>query len=264
METKKAILAVSFGTSYKKNIEKTIGAVERAIASACPEIPLFRAFTSPTIRKKLWQKEKILTQSPEEMLSQLQKEAYTDIMIQPTFMITGYEYDKLVQTVEHFYGGFSSVILGQPVLWKDADIAWMAESLLEMAKEDTWVFMGHGTEHAADGVYQRLQECLDERGRGNILIGTAEGELGREAVLKKAAERGAKHIVLHPLLLVCGDHANNDMAGDRPDSWKSQFEKAGYSVSCVLKGLGEYAWMQERFARKVEEGIKLLHGCKKA
>lgn len=257
METKKAILVVSFGTSYKENIEKTIGAVERKIAAACPDILLFRAFTSPTIRRKLWEKEQILTESPETMLARLAADGYTDVVLQPTFMITGYEYDKLRQTAAQFQDTFSHLVFGRPALWNDADVREMGDFLKEIAKEDTWVFMGHGTEHAADAIYQKLQEYLDRTGKGNIFIGTAEGELGIEAVLKKIQERGTKEtIVLHPLLLVAGEHANNDMAGDKPDSWKSRFERAGYSVRCLLKGLGEYAWVQERFAEQAKKGTE--------
>ncbi|MDO4295993.1 MAG: sirohydrochlorin cobaltochelatase [bacterium] len=260
---KKAILVVSFGTSYQENIQKTIGAVEESLRQAFPDYPLFRAFTSPTIRRKLWEKEKIEVKSPEEMLRTLKQEGYEAVLVQPTFVLRGFEYERLKECVEKFQREFDQLRLGTPLLYEESDIKALGEALCalveqeEESKETEWIFVGHGTEHEADEVYQSLQSYFRKKQNPKIWIGTVEGSVGIAELARSLKEQEVcqkktdTQVRLHPLLLVAGEHANNDIAGDEEDSWKSTLQREGFLVSCCLRGLGEYPQIQKLYQEKV-------------
>lgn len=250
--SQKALLAVSFGTSYNENRDLSIGAVERALAAAYPDYALRRAFTSQTIIDILAARDGLETDNVTEAMERLVADGFREVVVQPTHVISGYEYDDVVAEISAYAGRFDSLKIGMPLLASDADyqeiVSILADETTGYNDADTaLVFMGHGTEHAANAAYARLQQALFDAGYANYFIGTAEVAPTLEDVMALAADSGANKVVLLPLMIVAGDHAGNDMAGGEADSWKSAFAAAGYEVECVLKGLGEYAGVQQMF-----------------
>jgi len=255
---KKAILAVSFGTSYQDTLERTIAAIERELAAVFHDRILLRAFTSGMICRKLKERDGIVIPSPAQALEQLLGEGVTDVVIQPTHVINGAEYDKLMAQAEPFRDRFARLTVGAPLLTSIEDYKAVADAVLEQLPEqqaDTaQVFMGHGTEHYVNPSYTQLEYLFHDMGRKDIIIGTVEGYPGLEQVLRRLSERPeVKKAQLHPLMVVAGDHARNDLAGEEPDSWKSALENAGYQVACDLRGLGEFPGIQRLFAEHARQ-----------
>ncbi len=251
MEEKKALLAVSFGTSHRDTLEKTIAAIEADLAAAFPEREVRRAFTSGMILRKLAREGTAIDSVP-EALERLAAEGYSDVVIQPTHIMNGDEYDKLRALSAPWEEHFGRVRFGAPLLTERGDYQSCADALLAelpAPREDcAVVLMGHGTEHHANAVYTLLEYLVHDRGRRDILIGTVEGYPGFDEVLRRLEERTqVRRVELRPLMVVAGDHAKNDLAGDGGDSWKSRLQAVGYETGCVLRGLGEYPGIRALF-----------------
>ena len=259
-EQKPVILAVSFGTSYNDNRELTIGAVEKALQDANPDYEVRRAFTSQIIIDKLKDRDNIEIDNVTEAMDRLVADGVKDVIIQPTHVMNGFEYDDIVAEVNKYSDKFDTLNFSDTLLASDSDydalVKVLADETASYNEEGTAiVFMGHGTEHEANATYAKLQEKITEAGYDNIFIGTVEAEPDLEDVIGMAKEYGAKKVVLMPLMIVAGDHANNDMAGDDDDSWKSQFEAEGFEVECVLKGLGQYEGVQQMIVGHCADAI---------
>lgn len=239
---KQALIITSFGTSVpeaRSSIEK----VEKILTEAADGYSVIRAFTSPTIRRILAGRGENVP-SLEEAFAQLQKEGADRVVVQPTHLLYGYEYDKLKAEAEGFSGSFETVIVGKPLLADNQDILRFADKIAKThpQREDmAVVYMGHGTQHFANGVYSVLQNALNLAGRNDIHIGTVEGWPQLEDILPQL--KASCHVRLLPLMLVAGDHARNDMDKE----WKQVLEQAGHSVDCEFTGLGELAWVQEMY-----------------
>lgn len=251
-QTKPVLLAVSFGTSYNDSREKTIGAVEKELQAAYPDYEVRRAFTSQIIIDILNERENLKIDNVTEAMERLVAEGVKEVIVQPTHVMPGFEYDDVVSEVSSYTDKFDRLKIGNPLLISDADYDALISSLTEETAEyntdeTAIVFMGHGTEHAANATYATLQQKLLDAGHSNYFVGTVESTPSLDDVLGLVKESGAKKVVLLPLMIVAGDHANNDMAGDDEDSWKSAFEKAGYQVECVLNGLGQYSGVRQIF-----------------
>ena len=258
---KKAILAVSFGTSHFDTLEKTIAAIEADLAAAFPDRALFRAFTSGMILRKL-EKEGTHIDDVPQALERLAAEGYADVAVQPTHILNGDEYDKLLAQAAPFAGRFARLAFGKPLLTGLADYRALAEALLAESpapSEDAAVlWMGHGTGHYANAAYAQLEYLLHDLGRRDMVVGTVEGYPGFDEALRRLKERpGLRRVELRPLMVVAGDHAKNDLAGEEPDSWKSRLAAEGYAVTCALRGLGEYPAVRAIFVRHAEEAEKL-------
>lgn len=253
---KQAILVVSFGTSVV-DARSAIVAVEEALHKAEPDRTFFRAFTSPTIRRILAERGELVP-SLEEALNSLQELGYTDVVVQPTHLLYGYEYDAIRAAVAPFVCRFVRLVLGIPLLASSADLIALS-TLLSNAypaqSEQVVVLLGHGTEHFANMVYPALQTALHLAGRDDILIGTVEGWPGRKEILIQLEKYRTGRILLAPLMLVAGDHARNDMAGSEPDSWKSRFEAAGWTVTAQMQGLGERREIQNLYVQHLKQSI---------
>lgn len=254
--TKPVILVVSFGTSCGESREKTIGAVERAIAAAWPDHEVRRAFTSRVILDILKRRDHLEIDHVEEALERLVRDGKRTLVVQPTHVMSGYEYDGMMAVVERFRDKFDFVAVGGPLLTWEEDYDRVAAALAgETAacrrSGAAVVFMGHGTEHAANLVYTRLQERFDAAGADGCLVGTVEAEPSLEDMLAAVKRSGRAKVVLEPLMVVAGDHANHDMAGDGEGSWKSAFQAAGYQVETVLRGLGELEAIQQIYVDHV-------------
>lgn len=247
---KPVLLVVSFGTSYNDSREVTIGAIEKALQDANPDYEVRRAFTSQIIIDKLKERDNLEIDNVQEAMDRLVADGVKNVVIQPTHVMSGFEYDDVVKEINKYADKFDSMKIGSTLLATDKDydtlISVLTEETAEYNKEGTAIiYMGHGTEHESNATYAKLQEKITAAGYNNYFIGTVEATPSLEDVIASAKEYGAKKVVLLPLMIVAGDHANNDMAGDEDDSWKTAFEKEGFEVECVLKGLGQYKGVQD-------------------
>lgn len=258
---KSAILAVSFGTSYREQGETAIGGVERALEAAYPDFEVRRAYTSGMIIRKLKERDNVAVDSVEEALIRLEADGFEHLVVQPTHVMNGYEYDEMMETVRARAGRFQSVRYGRPLLGSEADYGRLIGVLaVETAghdrERDAVVLMGHGTGHGANETYARLAARLREAGYSNYYVGTVEADPGLEDVAAQVKAGDYGRVLLLPLMIVAGDHANNDMAGPDGDSWKGVFEAAGYEVECVLRGMGEYPGVQRMFVDHVRDALR--------
>ncbi len=257
---KPVILAVSFGTSYNDSREKTIGAIEKALEKAYPDYEVRRAFTADTIINTLKERDKIEVDNVKQAMDRLVADGVKQVVIQPTHIMSGYEYDDVVKLVKEYEGKFDSLKISKTMLAEEKDFDEMVNIIknttADISADDTAiVYMGHGTEHKANETYAKLQEKLTAAGMKNYFVGTVEAEPSVEDVLELVKAGGYKKVALIPFMIVCGDHANNDMAGDEADSWKSIFTAAGFEVQCVLRGLGESADVQALVVKHCGETI---------
>lgn len=250
---KQAILAVSFGTAHPDTLEKTISPTEAALRAEFPELPVLRAFTSPTIRKKLAQEQEIRVPSVEEVLEQLVREGCEQVLVQPTLLLEGFEYDRLKQTLEG-YRSRIGIRLGRPLLWEGADLGRAAAFLRECYAPDpdtVLLMMGHGTEHPANGIYNRLGEQMKALDGACLRLCTVEGVPTFADAVAELQKQSRRKVILAPLLLVAGEHAKNDMAGPQPESLRSMLEAAGFCVECRLQGLGEQAEIRRIYCERL-------------
>lgn len=244
-----AIVITSFGTSVPE-ARVSITAVEEALKSAAPDCVCVRAFTSSIIRRILAGRGENVP-SVTQALERLCADGARKVVVQPTHLLYGFEYDKLKAEADAFAARFEQVTVGRPLLANTEDIQRFAVGLSQTYPErdgEAVVLMGHGTEHFANAVYPALQTALHLKGRDDLYIGTVEGWPSFDDVLNQLKER---RVLLAPLMLVAGDHAREDMAGDSPDSWKSRLEQAGVSVTCSFTGLGMLPWVQEMYRERL-------------
>jgi sirohydrochlorin cobaltochelatase len=264
-EVRPVILVVSFGTSYNSTRDKTIGAIERKIAAAYgDEYDVRRAFTSQFIINKLATRDNLIIDNMERALQRCIDDGVTTLVVQPTHVMAGSEDDDMVQTVKEYADKFERVSIGTPLLTTPQNYRDAVKILTDVTSsyddgDTSIVYMGHGTEHPGNITYANLQTYVDEAGFGDrYFIGTVEATPTLEDMINKAEESGNGRVVLRPFMIVAGDHANNDMAGDEAGSWKTEFKKAGFDVECVIEGLGEIPAIQDMFVSKTSEAIAAL------
>lgn len=249
-EVKPVLLAVSFGSSYNETRDAAIGGVEKALQDANPDYEVRRAFTSQIIIDILKEREGLEIDNVKQAMDRLVEDGVKEVVVQPTHVMPGFEYNDVMDEISSYADKFDSMKVGKALLVEDADFDQLVKVLVEETAEydqegTAIVWMGHGTEHEANATYAKLQEKFVEAGHDNYIVGTVEATPSLEDVIALAKEKGVQRVVLLPLMIVAGDHATNDMAGDEPDSWKSAFAEAGFSVECVLKGMGQYPGVQQ-------------------
>ena len=255
METRKPVLlAVSFGTSFAKTRTLTIEATEKALAAAFPDFELRRAFTSAAIIRKLRERDGVRVCSLEEALEQLAREGTGRVLVQPTHMMPGREYDALQAQAQRFRPSFRQLTVGPPLLHTQEDCRELAQILLEKTRsfltpDTAMIWMGHGSAHPGNAVYTTVQEAFQALGHSRQLVGTVKGTPDISDTLRRTRALGVSRVVLQPMMLVAGEHAAHDMAGPQADSWKNQFLRAGFQVECVLEGVGQYAEVQAMIVR---------------
>jgi sirohydrochlorin cobaltochelatase len=251
---KPVLLAVSFGTTFNSSRSATIGAIERTLADAFPAYEVRRAFTSQIVIDRIYARDGEKIDNVREAAERLVKDGVKEVVVQPTHLMSGIENREMRDALKPFEGKFDRIVYGQPLLTSDADYDALIEALADgtrgyLAPGTAIAFMGHGTEAASNAVYAKLAGLLSRQGYTNYIVGTVEAEPSLDDVIARAKTLGVKKIVLLPLMIVAGDHANNDMAGDGEDSWKSVLEAEGFEVTPVLKGLGEYEGVRQIFAQ---------------
>lgn len=240
---KQAILTVSFGTSIPEAERSCIRPVEEAVRRAFPEWEVRRAFTSRIIMRKMKARGEAVD-SETEALERLRADGFDSIVVAPTHIIPGEEYGRVCAAAEGWR-------ISEPLLANDGDLDWMAGVLAGVAREEgrALLMMGHGTEHAADEIYARLRERLPE----DVFLACVEGAHSLETALPALERLPGRKLTLAPLMLVAGDHARNDMAGDGEDSWRSVLTARGFDVRIRLQGLGALESVRQRFVEKIRK-----------
>lgn len=250
----KAILVISFGTSYHDTLEKTIAAAEREIAERFPEYEVRRAFTSGMIIRKLAERDGVFIDTVSIALDRLLADGCTEVICQPTHVINGAEYDKLCSAVKE-YADRMTVKIGAPLLTSTDDYMKTARILGSIyGQEKTYILMGHGTDHHANSAYPSMDYCMRTLGFANIHVATVEGYPSLDDALSNIGA-DVKEITLAPFMFVAGDHAKNDLAGDDSDSWKSILASKGYTVRCDMTPLGERREIREIYISHIKEAI---------
>lgn len=276
------LLVVSFGTSFNDSRAEDIGGIETALQEAYPDWSVRRAFTSQIIINHIQARDGVKIDNVEQALQRAVENKVKRLVVQPTHLMHGAEYDELAGTVEDYKDQFESVSIAEPLLGavgSDASVinedkehaakAVLADALegagyesLGKAKEENtaFVFLGHGTSHTAKVTYSQMQTQMKELGYENVWIGTVEGEpeeTAAEEVIEQIHEAGYRNVILRPLMVVAGDHANNDMASDEDDSWKSMCKQSGYfdNIRTQIIGLGRIKEIQEIYIKHVQEAM---------
>ena len=257
------LLVVSFGTSFNDSRRLTIGAIEGSLAESFPDWSVRRGFTSQIIIDHVLSRDGVAIDNVSEALNRAADNGVKTLVVQPTHLMDGFEYNDLVDELAGYADAFEAIAVGEPLLSSEEDFAAVAEAIAQATAEyddgETAIcFMGHGTEAESNGVYAKMQQVLSEAGYEHYFIGTVEAEPSVEDLLAAVQAGDYKRVVLRPLMIVAGDHANNDMAGDEEDSWKSVFESAGYEVECVLSGLGELEAIRDLFVQHAQAAMDSL------
>lgn len=263
---KKAILVVSFGTTYEDTRKLTIDRIEERVKESFKDYDKRRAFTAHKIIKVLKERDGIHEDTPEEALEKLKNEGFTEIIVQPLHLIPGEEYDYITAVVNKYKedGSFEKIVLGRPALYFKGieqhipdDYEIFVDSLEEILNEyRNVVFMGHGSVHPSNACYPCLQSVLRDKDYENAYIGTVEGYPTIDDVVRWLKKDDIKEVTLVPLMLVSGDHAKNDMAGDEEDSWKNILEGEGIKADICLRGLGEFKKFQDIYLQHIQDAIE--------
>ena len=278
------LLVVSFGTSFNDSRVADIKGIEDALQEANPDWSVRRAFTAQIIINHIQARDGEKIDNMTQALDRAVANGVKNLVVQPTHLMHGAEYDEMCEAIEAYKDQFESVSIAEPMLGEvgsdatviNADKEAVAKAItaaavseagfesLEAAKDagTAFVFMGHGTAHVAKVTYSQMQTQMQNLGYENVFIGTVEGEpeeTSAEAVIEAVKAAGYTNVVLRPLMVVAGDHANNDMAGSDDDSWKTLFEAAGFTVDCQIHGLGEIADVQALYVAHTKAAIDALN-----
>ncbi|MBO5638433.1 MAG: sirohydrochlorin cobaltochelatase [Oscillospiraceae bacterium] len=256
----KELLVVSFGTSFNDSRRLTIGGIERALQKAFPDWSVRRAFTSQIIIDHVKSRDGEVIDNVSEALDRAVENGVKTLVVQPTHLMHGYEYTDLVNELAEYADAFESITVGEPLVNSAEDFSMTAAVLADVTApyndgKTAIVYMGHGTEAESNEIYAKMQQLMKDAGYENYFIGTVEAEPSLEDVLALVQAGSYERVVLRPMMIVAGDHANNDMAGEEEDSWKSVFKAAGYEVECVLQGLGQSSVVQQMFVQHCAEAM---------
>ena len=279
------LLVVSFGTSFNDSRAEDVKGIEDALAAAYPDWSVRRAFTAQIIINHVQARDNEVIDNMQQALDRAVANGVKNLVVQPTHLMHGAEYDEMTEAIDGYKDKFESVAIAEPMLGEVGDDATVinddkkavAQAITDEACKvagfddmkaaadagTAFVFMGHGTSHTANVTYDQMQTQMDDLGFTNAFIGTVEGEpedTACDKVIEKVKEAGFKNVILRPLMVVAGDHANNDMAGDDEDSWKSQFVASGNfdSVDCQIEGLGRIAAVEDLYVAHTKAAIYSL------
>ena len=279
------LLVVSFGTSFNDSRAEDVKGIEDALAAAYPDWSVRRAFTAQIIINHVQARDNEVIDNMQQALDRAVANGVKNLVVQPTHLMHGAEYDEMIEAIDGYKDKFESVAIAEPMLGEVGDDATVinddkkavAQAITDEACKvagfddmkaaadagTAFVFMGHGTSHTANVTYDQMQTQMDDLGFTNAFIGTVEGEpedTACDKVIEKVKDAGFKNVILRPLMVVAGDHANNDMAGDDEDSWKSQFVASGDfdSVDCQIEGLGRIAAVEDLYVAHTKAAIDSL------
>lgn len=279
----KELLVVSFGTSFNDSRVADIKSIEDALQEANPDWSVRRAFTAQIIINHIQARDGEKIDNMEQALERAVANGVKQLVVQPTHLMHGAEYDEMCAAIDKVRDQFDSVEIAEPMLGEvgndatviNADKEAVAKAVVAAALEESgyestaaakdagvaYVLMGHGTAHVAKVTYSQMATQMEKLGYENVFIGTVEGEpeeTSCEAVIEAVKNAGYTTVVLRPLMVVAGDHANNDMAGADDDSWKTMFEAAGFTVNCQISGLGRIADVQALYVAHTKAAIDAI------
>lgn len=277
----KEILVVSFGTSFNGSRVQDIKGVEDALQAAFPDWSVRRAFTSQIIINHIQARDGEFIDNMDQALERAVANGVQELVVQPTHLMHGAEYDEMMDALEAYKGKIGKISVAEPLLGEvgsdatvvNADKEAVAMAVVAAAAKDAGftdaaeaaeagtaiILMGHGTAHVAKVTYRQMQTQMIDLGCANVFVGTVEGEpegTGCEEIIQAVKDAGYKNVILRPLMVVAGDHANNDMAGEDPDSWKSMFEAAGFGVEAQIAGLGSIRTVQDLYIAHTQAVIE--------
>lgn len=265
---KDAILVMTFGTTFTDTRAKTIDAVEAAISKAHPDVPVFEAYTSHIIIDRVKANEGIQKLTPEEAFAKLKAEGYTRVAVVSLDVIPGmeYSYDSIVTKMEK--DNFKKISLATPLMYYQGTegepdqvvefLQALSAQFPEMGEHDATMIMAHGTPHPGNAYYSVIQDRLHELGMHNVFVYSVEGRPNLDDVIPKLKKGGFDHVTLMPIMMVAGDHANNDMAGDEEDSHKSILQKEGFKVDTYIHGLGENEQIRNIYVERATEALEAI------
>lgn len=257
---KTALLVVSFGTTHLDTFQKTIAATEKAIAKAFPEYPFYRAFVSKIVRFRLKEEFDMAIDNVEEALARIATDGFTHVLLQPTLLIPGEEFDRLKASVQSAKGRLQ-VVVGEPLLCGEADMESMLcvlEKTYPIDEETVLLLMGHGTEHSGNAIYEQMVQKMRWHTGSAMRLCTVEGTPSFGDAVQELTAMSQRKATVAPLLFVAGDHAKNDMAGETADSLRSMLEARGFCADCKLQGLGEISAVQQMYVEKAKAAEKRL------
>jgi sirohydrochlorin cobaltochelatase len=262
-DRKEALLVTSFGTTKEKARQKSIAAVETALAEAFPSFALRVAYTSHHVVKHSKAQDAEAIPYIADALNALAEEGFETVVIQALHLIAGHEYEKILQAKQVSTPRFNRLVVGRPLMSRDEDYPRLAQALLpiyqELAEDEALLLMGHGSTHASDAAYARLQKTFHDLGMRNAIIGTVEGEISLEDAILCLERLKLRKVMLMPLMLVAGEHAAQDMAGEDPKSWKSILHSLNYDLRVNMLGLGELEAVQAIYIDHVKEALEDLN-----
>ena len=267
----KEILVVSFGTSFNDSRVQDIKSIEDAIAAAFPDWSVRRAFTAQIIINHIQARDGAFIDNMDQALERAVANGVKELVVQPTHLMHGAEYDEMMDALAEYKGKIEKISVAEPLLGEvgndaaviNADKEAVAKAVVAAAQvpsDTALVLLGHGTAHVAKVTYRQMQTQMQELGYDNVFVGTVEGEpegTGCEEIIEAVKAAGYKQVILRPLMVVAGDHANNDMAGEEEDSWKSMFEASGCfdSVTAQIAGLGSIEAVQDLYVAHTQAVI---------
>ena len=226
--SKKALVVVSFGTSFDEAVPAIIN-IEETCKKAFPDYDFYRAYTSGMIIRKLKRTKNLIIDSPEEVMEKLAVEGYEEVLCQPTHIINGSEYEKMIRMLEPYKAQIPVIRVGRPLLTEEDDYKKTCQIMMKelhapLKEDEAFVLMGHGSEHHSNSAYCQFENMLRDLGYENTYVGTVEGFPGLDYVIRRLKLREIKKVYLMPLMVVAGDHARNDLAGEDEDSWDSMLK----------------------------------------
>ncbi len=258
--SKKALVVVSFGTSFDEAVPAIIN-IEETCKKAFPDYDFYRAYTSGMIIRKLKRTKNLIIDSPEEVMEKLAVEGYEEVLCQPTHIINGSEYEKMIRMLEPYKAQIPVIRVGRPLLTEEDDYKKTCQIMMKelhapLKEDEAFVLMGHGSEHHSNSAYCQFENMLRDLGYENTYVGTVEGFPGLDYVIRRLKLREIKKVYLMPLMVVAGDHARNDLAGEDEDSWDSMLKAEGFTTEIMLKGMGEIDAVAELFVEHLRMAQK--------
>lgn len=256
----KALLVVSFGTSYNDTRAVTIEATEKVLSDAYPDYEFVRAFTAQIIIDKLKERDGLEIFNIEEAMDYLVENDFGTIVVQPLHVMNGAEYDDLMAVIDEYEDNFSDIKIGKPLLSSTEDfenvVEVVAGEMPELQEGEALLLMGHGTHHHANTAYSALDYMFKYKGYDNVYVGTVEGFPTLNSIIEQIEDKNYTKLYLMPFMIVAGDHANNDMAGDEEDAWKMILKGEGYDIEPILMGLGQMEGIQQMYLEHLESAIE--------
>jgi sirohydrochlorin cobaltochelatase len=262
-EANKALLVVSFGTSYNDTRAVTIEATEKVLADAHPDYEFVRAFTAQIIIDKLQERDGLEIFNVEQAMDYLVENDFGTLVVQPLHVMNGAEYDDLMAVIGEYEDNFADIKIGKPLLSSTPDfeniVGVVAGEMPELQEGEALLFMGHGTHHDSNAVYSALDYMFKYKGYEDVYVGTVEGFPTLDSIIEQIEDKNYTKLYLMPFMIVAGDHANNDMAGDEEDAWKMILKAEGYDVEPVLMGLGQMEGIQKMYLDHLDAAIAGKH-----